>query len=649
MSSTMTRYVGPSTMLRPKTDVMRNFLDHWYEDISSGSIEIAWRDPETRKVNRAEHFDIRDPALVEFAARVNSVPGQDVYFTPAVVSTVKGRATDTQFIMSPGFWLDQDKPEQVAFADTISHPFFATSRVHTGTQPYLRRQMWFRLTEPVRDASIVRECNERLIALYTGDPAVKNPARLMRLPGSIAWPWKEGRVPENVEWVPFTDGRALKHTLQNALDNLPFPTPSSAAQLDRVSGMPTQSELVARIMAGDEWHNSVNRLIGHWVSRGLNDEEILVWAPKFTLGDYSIDQTEAEMQESIDGARAKWGYIDQDYSATTHYENVQSGFGVIEQEEVPAVEFRSRLQSVAELFVNHGARPEFLIDDVLARGATCLITGIPGAGKSPVAQEIAACVGLGIDWLGHKVNGQGKVVYIAGESHNQTAQNLPQFGRNLMHREEGYDPYLLKTKQQAAESMGDCILTLTAAFMLDDKQENAHLITEIEYEISDKGRWNGAEGPDLVIFDTLRAISSGSVNDDEAMIAVQQAVDLIKRRFPRACLIVLHHSPKGDPEGSSGSNRLEAMSEIIVNIAPMGLAKSPDAADAILKKKETHGPDRDGFVYTPFRIAVQRNKMWAPIPPKACMLKVRQDDLYVIYGAERNKQDAIFAAQQTQP
>src|SRR5271167_2371171 len=91
MSTAMTRYEGPSTMLRPKTDVMRNFLNHWFEDIPSGSIEIAWRDPDNRKVNRAEHFDIRDPRLVEFAARVNSVPGQDVYFTPSVVSTVKGR------------------------------------------------------------------------------------------------------------------------------------------------------------------------------------------------------------------------------------------------------------------------------------------------------------------------------------------------------------------------------------------------------------------------------------------------------------------------------------------------------------------------------------------------------------------------------
>jgi hypothetical protein len=41
-----------------------------------------------------------------------------------------------------------------------------------------------------------REINCRIHALAGGDPAVVNPSTLLRLPGSIAWPWKAGRKPE---------------------------------------------------------------------------------------------------------------------------------------------------------------------------------------------------------------------------------------------------------------------------------------------------------------------------------------------------------------------------------------------------------------------------------------------------------------------
>ncbi len=46
---------------------------------------------------------------------------------------------------------------------------------------------------------MLRETNTAIAQALGGDPAVVNPSRIMRLPGSIAWPVKSRRVAELVE------------------------------------------------------------------------------------------------------------------------------------------------------------------------------------------------------------------------------------------------------------------------------------------------------------------------------------------------------------------------------------------------------------------------------------------------------------------
>ena len=58
-------------------------------------------------------------------------------------------------------------------------------------------------------------------------------------------------------------------------------------------------------LEGDHWHDNMLRMVGSWIAKGNNDEEIHVLAAKHTLPEYTAEQTQQEIQKMIDGARNK--------------------------------------------------------------------------------------------------------------------------------------------------------------------------------------------------------------------------------------------------------------------------------------------------------------------------------------------------------
>ena len=56
-------------------------------------------------------------------------------------------------------------------------------------------------------------------------------------------------------------------------------------------------------LEGDHWHDNMLRMVGSWIAKGNNDEEIHVLAAKHTLPEYTAEQTQQEIQKMIDGGR----------------------------------------------------------------------------------------------------------------------------------------------------------------------------------------------------------------------------------------------------------------------------------------------------------------------------------------------------------
>ena len=72
----------------------------------------------------------------------------------------------------------------------------------------------------------------------------------------------------------------------------------------------------------DHWHDNVLSFVGSLVTKNVDDQIILLMAEALTLPGYTVDQTKAEMQRMIDGARRK-GY-DQT-SKDGEFENILDG------------------------------------------------------------------------------------------------------------------------------------------------------------------------------------------------------------------------------------------------------------------------------------------------------------------------------------
>ena len=309
-------YSGPDTDLQPDAGAAAAFLSYWFEHCNKGEIEIGHLDQGGRGLIHFQRFPLGNyQEAVAYAIQANLVPGQACYVRASTVRPrLDGFTTDADFVQAPGIWGDIDTKEQFDHARAVQSIVRPTASVITGTVPHMRVQNWFRASEPIVNGQLVRDLNVRLHRLYGGDPAVVNPTRLMRLPGTIAWPWKEGRTPEVTRFIrpDATDARPASYPLSTLTSQLPddVPAPQRPPAPPRIGGLSTVSSLLESIRTGVEWHNNTVRLTAHLVGAGRPSSEILAMAEGITLPGYTADQTRTDMRKMIDAARAKWGVPD---------------------------------------------------------------------------------------------------------------------------------------------------------------------------------------------------------------------------------------------------------------------------------------------------------------------------------------------------
>ena len=195
--------------MKPDPEVMDCFLNLIFGNELRGLVELAWRDPHDGKLRHAQLFHLDDiDALIAKAVEVNSVEGANVYVGAAIRhpdTAPFARAGDDDFLCAPAYWCDLDDGEAVKTAKQKCGRAPANLGVITGRTPHPRAQLYWRCEDSVTDSKVLRETNAAIAATLGGDPAVVNPGRIMRLPGSIAWPVKPGRITELVELVTWLD------------------------------------------------------------------------------------------------------------------------------------------------------------------------------------------------------------------------------------------------------------------------------------------------------------------------------------------------------------------------------------------------------------------------------------------------------------
>ena len=317
------QYAGPDSELTPDYATIKQFLTWWFRFCNLGVMENpGWL---VARRSQAQQFRAvlaqgNGTSWSRERTQENLVPGQSMYIRAATVrADMRPHTTDADFIQAPGPWHDVDTPEQVEAArqvQTMVRPNGITvTRAPCRT---LRAQSLAWCTEPIASPRVAaRSLNKRVYRLYGGDPSVVNPTRLMRLPGSIAWPWKEGRVPELTRFM-IGENRNPAYPLSLLTSQLPEEEATQQSRSappppgDTPGGFTTASMLMAAIRRGDQWHTSMVRLVAHWIGRGWTTGEILGMAEGFTLAGYTVKQTIEEMTKAIDGARKRWDVPDED-------------------------------------------------------------------------------------------------------------------------------------------------------------------------------------------------------------------------------------------------------------------------------------------------------------------------------------------------
>ncbi len=551
---------------KPDPQTAAAFLTWWFERCTRGVIEIGWLTPGTRDLNQFRRFILRDvEAAAAFAAEQNAVAGANVYFRACTVNPAFGRTTDEAFLQAPGPWCDHDSQAAIAALAANSLPIKPTGWVITGRSPHMRAQTYWHADSVITDASAVRDFNKRLCATFAGDPAATNPSRLMRLPGSIAWPVKQGRETELTSFERPTDKRPAfipLGALASTLPPLPAPPqpPTSLPDGDRAPLQPgaatwaqaaLQRECEAIRNAPDgAKHPTLNKAaysVGGLVAGGMLDgqeaynalraalESIRHRCDDFAHAERTLVGSFKDGQAAPRPGPQAWTGID--FGAEAEAEpahDPETGEILGEQPKPnppnpPKPSRAIRLLTMAE--VEAMPPPQWLIHGVIPRGGLVIPYGPPKAGKTFLVTAWGLHVAAGLEWCGRPVT-QGAVVHVVGEG-------LGGFAARVTVMREAYG------------------IPVDAPFFVVPRAVNfredgavKELVAAIEAALP-----HGLKLA-LIVIDTLaRAMPGVDENSAQEVGLVIARCDAVKEHFG-ATVMPVHHTGKDTERGMRGSNAL---------------------------------------------------------------------------------------------
>lgn len=559
--------------LKPNTDAMYDGLSFWFKECYRGKLEIGWRCPDTKKLNRFKRFQLEDiEELVIFAAEINAQPGANMYFRVCTLKDLPGPTTDEHFWLAPGAHVDHD--DSASVARLKSHPLHIKPAflIVTGREPAIRAQSFWPISEGTSAEDLIRRFNKNLATHFHGDPAVVNPTRLMRMPGSIAWPVKPGRTKAEVtELLWASDDRPKRYPLHaidqhtrdigepstpliNTMSSTepsvrlrtePAPEQPSAGwqPIDTGATGVTVSVLINQIGQPHLWHQSVLRLVASWVNRGYSDAEIMLMAPAITMSGYSLKQTREELAAMIRGAREKWGLPNVD-PMSGEAEKARS-------KTLPLIYFE-------DVKVNLDAAD--FVENVISEGAMSVVYGESNCGKTFFMSDLALHVAAGMMWNGRAVE-QGGVIYCALEGAHGISNRVAAF-RQHHGLEDATLPFAIIP---------------VSVNLLDPAADTTKLIEAIQAAAKKM------QMPvKLVVLDTLsRALSGGNENAPDDMGALVNSIDKI-RQATGAHVCGIHHSGKDAARGARGHSLLRAATDTEIEISRAD-PQSPSVA--VVKKQ----------------------------------------------------------------
>jgi len=569
--------------LKPNTDAMYEGLSFWFKECYRGKLEIGWRDPATKKLNRFRRFELDEiEELVAFAADINAQPGANMYFRVCTLKDMPGPTTDEHFWLAPGAHVDHDAAESVA--KLKSHPLHMKPAflIVTGRDPAIRAQSFWPISEATITENLIRRFNTNLAHHFGGDPMVVNPTRLMRMPGSIAWPVKAGRTkPELTELLWPTDKRQQRYPLhameyytrdigpqnkqleitppgeiaaQNIVTDVNYAGGENSAELPEPVEPPEKawqppvrqnapiSELIAATRQPGQWHSSVLRLVASWLNRGLSDKEIHLFAPALTLPGFTLRQTHEELQAMIDGGRKKWDLPDRDPFVDAVTPKPRQGLWVDDGDDLDDIPTRP-----------------WLVPGVILRGSVTLLSGQGAGGKSSYVVGLTTSIAAGIQY-----GKAAPVKAMRGVNYNTEDDRDEQRRR--------YAAFLQATSidRQALRSV--LRVGPDGVGVLFNRDPDSGEVTPTT-AMEDLRKLIIEQEVDYVVVDPLAELHNAEENDNTAMRSILAAFRQLAKEL-NIGVVILHHDRKGvgvagDVDRMRGASALQGAARIVLTLTRM--------------------------------------------------------------------------------
>lgn len=325
-------------------------------------------------------------------------------------------ARDEDIVAAFFFWADGDDEEAAANIRNFAGPRW-TMAVTTGRVPSPRPHIYWRCDEPVFNLPAWTGIQKAIAARLSTDRSVVNPARIMRLPGTINWPTDKkaakGRVAELATMRTDYDDDREPVTFEQMLRAF-GPGPSLSQQAQDASGLVIDTgpqamdreQVRIKALSGDQWNIEVFRLVGSYVRAGLSDADIHRLTDPLTLDGYSLDQTRREVASMIERTRRN-----PEFAGVKPKDEQFRELTAEEIAEVPAAIFRPwKLIDLSKI-----PAPEFVYSDFYARGYTSLTVAPPKVGKSMLGLAEAMDMATGRGFLTGQPREPLRVVYYNAE------------------------------------------------------------------------------------------------------------------------------------------------------------------------------------------------------------------------------------------
>jgi AAA domain/RepB DNA-primase from phage plasmid len=435
MSNGAANFEVVQPILRPKADLMLAHVDHLFggylDGYQDGLIELAWTDtvPDQDGKYRLRHARLFGTdqlyELVEEAARLNSQPMCNVYIGAALRKPETApfeRASDDDAYVLTAAYVDLDDPGTANAAKNIYGKAKPTMIVVTGRAPHTRAQMWWRLDEPLTDTKQWPALLKGMAAAMKGDGTVTNPARVMRLAGSVAWPVKEGRSVEVTDIVPLKE-RGQNVYAHGHLAGL-FPPIATIGLPQQVTRRTNSLGLETKIIDGRE----------HYMTRTIAAclIEYIGASGRAPSAQELFDTAWPQYERNVDLTRPGRG-PDEFMGKCTytvdrfHRGDIRGAETVDRAIEVYRAKAQARSMSATlnepakPLLVSSGefaaglAPPDYAIDGLVQRRYLYSLTANTGHGKTAIALLLALLKALGLPLAGREID-KGVVLYFAGEN-----------------------------------------------------------------------------------------------------------------------------------------------------------------------------------------------------------------------------------------